>query len=246
MREVEAPMKPSALSNWIFWGVLSGLMSMVLVAAWQGLSAPTPQVVEVKKPGEVPTPLQLLQRRVDAGDPEAQRLMALRYRDGNDVLRSAEETLRLLNASIKGGDVQSIYELACIYDAGIPGVTGETDIAWNLFKDSAMAGNINAMAYLSEVYEGGSGLVPRNLIEAYAWRSLAIFIGSQSTASVPPKWNGPATKRVPISGYAVPSDFIYNAQRWLSFISLTNADILLAQKRSRELLKEIEVNKAKK
>lgn len=272
MREVEAPMKPSALSNWIFWGVLSGLMSMVLVAAWQGLSAPTPQVVEVKKPGEVPTPLQLLQRRVDAGDPEAQRLMAIRFLSGDGVLRSAEESKKLYDLSVSGGNAQATYELACLHDTGFLGFPRDGVMAWDLYSRAAKAGQINAMGYVSEAYEGGPA---KDLVAAYAWRSLTIHLhqlsGQPSRISFKVNgslgWMGIATYDPDYASGSYPSyassrndpsydDYtnrstelhVLRQEEWLNRISgkLSNADILLAQRRSRELLKDIEAKKAQK
>jgi hypothetical protein len=270
MREVEAPMKPSALSNWIFWGVLSGLMSMVLVAAWQGLSAPTPHVVEVEKPGEVLTPLQLLQSRVDAGDPEAQRLMAIRFLSGDGVLRSAEESKKLYDLSVSGGNAQAMYELACLHDTGIPGFPRDGVMAWDLYSRAAKAGQFNAMGYVSEAYEGGP---TKDLVSSYAWRSLAIHFYqlSERQSNISFMVNG-SLGWMGVANYD--QDNIYGSYRpssrndssyyeytrestslrvirhdvWLNRISrkLSDTDILLAQKRSREILTEIESKKSKK
>lgn len=256
MREVEAPMKPSALSNWFFWGVLSGLMSMVIVAAWQGPSAPTPQVVEVKKPGEVLTPLQLLQSRVDAGDPEAQRLMAIRYLVGDGVLRSAEESKKLYDFSVAGGDAQAMYELACLHDTGRPGFPRDGVVAWGLYLRAANAGQIDAMGYISEAYEGSRGL--HDLVAAYAWRSVAIHLYRLSVerSDIYIKtdgslgWMGIEQYERAYASFDYQSTFlrVVRHDEWLQRIEtkLQHAHVLVAQKRSRELLKEIEAIKAKK
>ena len=252
MREDHPISRSSDLPQWVFLGVL---MSLILLTASLGPAKSTEagqpsnpsqtSTAQRRDPDAQLTPLQALQRRVEAGDPEAQRLMALRYRDGDGVLRSAEETMRLLGASARGGDMQSTYELACIYDAGIPGVRSQPEIAWKLFNDAAMAGHVDAMWYLSESYlRGGSG-IPYNPIEAYAWRSLAMYIGSQSSASVYLNWRGPASRGSSGSSEQISSGGSIS-QYWLAKIPVSNADILLAQKRSRELLAEIEAKKAKK
>ena len=252
MREDHPISRSSDLPQWVFLGVL---MSLILLAASLGpakssevsrpFNPPQPATVQKQDPDAQLTPLQALQRRVEAGDPEAQRLMALRYRDGDGVLRSAEETMRLLGASARGGDMQSTYELACIYDAGIPGVRSQPEIAWKLFNDAAMAGHVDAMWYLSESFlRGGSG-IPYNLIEAYAWRSLAMHVGSQSSARVYLNWSGPAGRGSSGSSEQISSGGRIGGE-WLRRIYLSDGDILLAQKRSRELLAEIEAKKPKK
>ena len=262
MREVEAPMKPSALSGWIFWGVLSGLMSMVLVAAWQGLSAPAAQGVEAKKSGEVLTPLQLLQRRVDSGDSEAQRLMAIRFLSGDGVLRSAEESKKLYDLSVSGSNAQAMYELACLHDTGHPGFPRDGVVAWDLYLRAANGGQIDALGYISEAYEGDRAL--KDLVASYAWRSVAIHLSrlSEARLSISIKTNGSLGWMGISNDYLAsrndPSYSDYNPQSallrvlrhdvWLQRIEkkLSDADILLAQRRSRELLGQIEANKAKK
>ena len=252
MREDHPVSRSTDLPQWIFIGVL---MSLILLAASLGpaksteagqpSNPPQTSTAQRRDPDAQLTPLQALQRRVEAGDPEAQRLMALRYRDGDGVLRSAEETMRLLGASAQGGDLQSAYELACIYDAGIPGVRSEPKIAWKLFNDAAMAGHVDAMWYLSESYMRGGSEAPYNLIEAYAWRSLAMHIGSQRSAPVYLNWSGPASRGSSGSSVQISSGGRID-DAWLRRIYLPDADILLAQKRSRELLAEIEAKKTKK
>jgi TPR repeat protein len=252
MREDHPASRSSDLPQWIFVGAL---MSLILLAASSGpaksseanqsSNPPQPATSPKPDPDAQLTPLQALQRRVEAGDPEAQRLMALRYRDGDGVLRSAEETMRLLGASARGGDLQSTYELACIYDAGIPGVRSQPDIAWKLFNDAALAGHVDAMWYLSESYlRGGSG-IPYNCVEAYAWRSLAMYLASQRSAPVYLNWRGPAGRGSSGSSEQISSGGGIS-EYWLAKIPVSNADILLAQKRSRELLAEIDAKKAKK
>ena len=253
MREDHPVSRSTDLPQWIFIGVL---MSLILLAASLGPaksteagqpSNPSPlSTAQRQAPDAQLTPLQALQRRVEAGDPEAQRLMALRYRDGDGVLRSAEETMRLLGASARGGDMQSTYELACIYDAGIPGVRSQPEIAWKLFNDAAMAGHVDAMWYLSESFlRGGSG-IPYNLIEAYAWRSLAMHVGSQRSARVYLNWSGPVSRGSSGSSEQISSGGRIGGEWLRNRIYLSDGDTLLAQKRSRELLAEIESKKAKK
>ncbi len=252
MREAEPPDRPTLFRSRISLVLLVGVISFAIVALWLRF-APAPErpaqasgpVTLTKKSDEVLTPIQALQKRVDAGDPEAQRLMAIRYRDGDGVLRSAEETLRLLNAAIKGGDIQSLYELACIYDSGEPGIPTQPITAWLLFNEAAINGNLDAMWYVSEVHMRGASGIQFNPIEAYAWRSVALHLGSQSSARISLNWSGPRSR----GSSGADETFIAgkSSSRYLSVgVRLSDADILLAQKRSKELLKEVEANMAKK
>ena len=157
MREGEIPDKRSILRSWLFWGLLSGLTSAAVVFLWLGLAPGSTPGIQFKKADEVLSPLHALQKRADAGDPEAQRLMAIRYRDGIGVLRSAAETKRLLELSISAGNAHAMYELACLYDGGMPGIAADEEKAWDLYVKSAEYGHINSAAYVSEALSFGVG-----------------------------------------------------------------------------------------
>jgi TPR repeat protein len=261
MREAETPDKRSILRSWLFWGLLSGLTSAVVVTLWLRFTSASAQVSQENKAEDALSPLPALQRRVDAGDPEAQRLMAIRFLSGDGVLRSAEESKKLYDLSVSGGNAQAMYELACLHDTGHPGFPRDGVMAWDLYSSAAKAGHINAMGYVSEAYEGGP---TKNLVSAYAWRSLAIHLYqlSERRSYISFKVNG-SLGWMGIEAYDQSyrndsSYFSYTTQatslsvisheEWLNRVSrkLSHADILLAQKRSRELLKDIEAKKAKK
>lgn len=251
MREDHPVSRSSDLPQWIFLGVL---MSLILLAA--SLGTPNSDVsARVAKHGqqEKLTDLQLLQRQVDAGDPEAQRLMALRCRDGVGVLRSAAETTRLLELSISGGNVHAMYDLACLYDGGMPGVAADDEKAWDLYLKSAEHGHVNGAAYVSEALSFGVGVVKDNhLVEAYAWRSVVTYLHEhiQDASFIIINMKGrrgfmniDMDDATYASGGAVHSTTL-----WLRRLEkrLSVQGILEAQKRSRELLTEIEAKKAKK
>ena len=268
MREADAPKASTDLPQWAF---ISVLMALILLAA--GLGSPkSASSAQAAKQGqeEKLTDLQLLQRRVDAGDPEAQRLMAIRFLSGEGVLRSAEESKKLYDLSVSGGNAQAMYELACLHDTGTPGFPRDAAVAWDLYFRAAKGGQINALAYVSEAYEGGP---TKDFVAAYAWRSVAIHLHqlSEQRPSISFKvngslgWMGIATYDPEyVNGSYGPSyrnDHSYSDytnrstslqvlrhEEWLNRISrkLSDADILLAQKRSRELLAEVEAKKAKK
>ena len=270
MREDHPISRSSDLPQWVFLGVL---MSLILLTA--SLGTPNSDVsAHVAKQGqqEKLTDLQLLQRQVDAGDPEAQRLMAIRFLSGDGVLRSAEESQKLYDLSVSGGNAQAMYELACLHDTGTTGFPRDGAMAWDLYFRAAKAGQINAMGYVSEAYEGGPA---KDFVSSYAWRSLAIHLsqlpGQRANLSFKVDgslgWMGIATYDPDYTSGLYPSysssrndpsyaDYtnrstqlgVLRQEEWLNRITrkLSDADILLAQKRSRELLAEIEANKAPK
>ena len=261
MREAEIPDKRSILRSWLFWVLLLGLISAGAVALWLRSAHASAQATQVMKAGEALSPLQALQRRVDAGDPEAQRLLAIRFLSGDGVLRSAEESKKLYDLSVSGGNAQAMYELACLHDIGITGFPRDGVIAWDLYSRAAKAGQINAMGYVSEAYEGGPA---KDLVAAYAWRSLAIHLYQISERRLVISFhvNG-SLGWIGIShydhNYGNDSSYVDYTTRstslsvlrheeWLNRITrkLSDADILLAQKRSRDLLAEIDAKKAKK
>jgi len=260
MREADAPKASTDSPQWIFISVLMGL---VLLAASLGspnsaASAPAAQ----QGPEEKLTDLQRLQRRVEAGEPEAQRLMAIRYLNGDGVLRSAEESKKLYDLSVAGGDAQAMYELACLHDTGQPGFPRDGVVAWGLYSRAANAGQIDAMGYVSEAYEGNRDL--QDLVAAYAWRSVAIHLRrlSEGRSDIHIKtdgslgWMGIEDKGA--NYLNDPSYFDYNARttllivlrhdEWLRRIEkkLQDDHVLVAQRRSQEILRQIEAKKAKK
>ena len=270
MREAEIPDKRSILRSWLFWGLLSGLISAVVVTLWIRFTPASAQAGQVIKAAEALSPLQALQLRVEAGDPEAQRLMAIRFLSGDGVLRSAEESKKLYDLSVSGGNAQAMYELACLHDTGTTGFPRDAAMAWDLYFRAAKSGQIDAMGYVSEAYEGGPA---KDLVAAYAWRSVAIHLhqlseqrpgisfkvngslGWMGIATYDPDYSngsyGPSSRNDPsYVGYTNRSTElgVLRQEEWLNRITrkLSDADILLAQKRSRELLAEIEANKAKK
>lgn len=253
MRESEILDKRSALRIWLFWGLLSGLTSAVVVTLWIRFTPASVKIEQVIKVEEALSPLQALQLRVDAGDPEAQRLMALRYRDGVGVLRSAAETTRLLKLSISAGNANAMYDLACLYDGGMPGVAADEEKAWELYMKSAEYGHVNGAAYVSEALSFGAGLVSKNhLTEAYAWRSVATYLhetcrdGSKIIINIKGR-RGFMNLDMYDATYSS-SDTVFSTSLWLRRLEkkLSNQDILLAQDRSREILAQIKAKNAKK
>lgn len=253
MREAEIPDKRSILRSWLFWVLLLGLISAGAVALWVRFTPASAQASQVMKVEEGLSSLQALQRRVDAGDAEAQRLMAIRYRDGIGVLRSAAETKRLLELSISAGNAHAMYELACLYDGGMPGVAADEEKAWDLYVKSAEHGHINAAAYVSEALSFGVGIVKKNhLTEAYAWRSVAAYLheacrdGSRIIINIKGR-RGLMNIDMYDATYSS-SDAVGSTTLWLRRLEkrLSVQDILVAQDRSREILAQIQAKRAKK
>ena len=262
MREAEIPDKRSILRSWLFWGLLSGLTSAAVVFLWLGIAPSSTPEIQVKKAEAVLSPLQALQLRVDSGDCEAQRQMAFRFLFGNGVLRSAEDSKRLYDLSVSGGNAQAMYDLACLHDSGAPGFVRDAALAWGLYQRAAKAGQIDAMGYVSEAYEGSSDVI--DLVASYAWRNVAIHLSRSSEGEqvIRIKTNGSrGWMGINTRHYYDAKDtsyFDYNNQsvlltvrspdEWIRRLErkLSDTDILVAQKRSKEILKEIEASKLKK
>jgi hypothetical protein len=247
MREDHPVSRSSDLPQWIFLGVL---MSLILLTASFG--TPNSDVsAHVAKQGqqEKLTDLQLLQRQVDAGDPEAQRLMAIRYRDGIGVLRSATEMKRLLELSIKAGNNDAKYDLAVLQDTGFPGVGLQEQQAWANFYDAARSGHVPSMAYIAEACALGD---EKYLIESYAWRDLTILFSTDKVTYIWVHGNGSRGAFGKATDYKGGFDILLSnlewREKWLKEVSskMSRDDIIAAQKLSRELLAAIEAKKAKK
>lgn len=256
MREDHPVSRSSDLPQWVFLGVL---MSLILLTASLGPAKSTEagqpsnpsqtSTAQRRDPDAQLTPLQALQRRAEAGDPEAQRLLALRYRDGDGVLRSATETKRLLEMSIAAGNEDARYDLAFLQDTGFPGIGLQELQAWANFYNAARSGHIPSMAYIAEACAQGEG---QHIIESYAWRDLTIHLSADKITSIWVHGNGSRGAFGKATDYKGGFDILLSnlewREKWLKEVSskMSRDDIIAAQKLSRELLAAIEAKKAKK
>ena len=166
----------------------------------------------------------LYEKDASQGGARAAHALALLYLDGNGVIKDVEVALKWLKKSSEGGYMEAKKSLGRMYDYGIM-VAIDRVTASKYYMEVALSGDVDCQRVMGARFSQGLGLsgdanpgLSNDLNEAYAWYNVAASNGdSQASAS-----------REEIAK------------------SLNAEQILAAQKRSREILKEIEAKKAKK
>jgi TPR repeat protein len=142
--------------------------------------------------------------------------LAFLYLNGDGVIKDTEEALKWFRRASEGGYVESKRILGNLYHSG-QNVAADPVMASKLYLEVAMAGDVECQRVMGVRYQHGFG-VSADLEEAYAWFNIAASNGDSQAAGL----------REDVAK------------------SLESEPILAAQKRSRELLKEMEAKKAKK
>jgi TPR repeat protein len=142
--------------------------------------------------------------------------LALLYLSGRGVIKDVEEALKWFKRASEGGNIDAKKSIANLYDTG--GEVGyDATMASKLYLEVALTGDVWSQRLLGFRYRNGNGLSVDS-VESYAWFNVC----------------------------ASSDDSVAAMERDEAAKTLTRAQILAAQKRSREILKEIEAKKAKK
>ena len=108
---------------------------------------------------------QIMQEVADTGDPIAQALMGLRFRDGSGVAQDAAQAVRLFQSSAQSGNMLGQALLAAATETGLGGLTGGIAAALPLYQAAAGQGQLDAILRLAEANAAGLG-TPGNNDEA--------------------------------------------------------------------------------
>ena len=160
--------------------------------------------------------IRLFRLAIVRGSHSAATYLAYLHLIGNGVIKDDEEAARLLRIASDAGDIEAKKRLGGLYHDG-KGVATDLAMASKLYLEVAISGDVECQRVMGSRYQQGLG-VPADYVEAYAWYNVCSASGDELAAK----------SRESL------------AQNMLA------DQIAAAQKRSRELLAEIEAKKAKK
>lgn len=160
--------------------------------------------------------IRLYRLAIDRGSYGAARSLAYHYQNGEGVIKDDEEAAKLYKVASDAGDIEAKKSLGNLYHEG-KGVVTDFEKASKLYREAAILGDIDCQRVMGSRYQQGLG-VTADYVEAYAWYNVCSASGDELAAK----------SRESL------------AQNMLA------DQIAAAQKRSRELLAEIEAKKAKK
>ena len=112
--------------------------------------------------------LKVLEEKAEAGDAEAETLLALAYHSAALLRNDESEALRLLKRAADQGYVAAEESLGILYSAGIgmPRPNPEEALAW--YRKAAQHGSIDAATNIATMYATADG-VPRDMDVAITW-----------------------------------------------------------------------------
>jgi TPR repeat protein/AcrR family transcriptional regulator len=117
-----------------------------------------------------------LRRLAEAGDPQADLLMALEYLDRHGAAANDPAAFDWLSRAAARNQPLAQYDLGLMYENG-RGVKADAAQALHWFESAALKGNRRAMHSLATAYAEGWGTA-KNLTEAARWYARAAQLGS--------------------------------------------------------------------
>lgn len=151
-----------------------------------------------------------------AGDEAACHRLGMIYLEGDGAIKDYETAVKWFKVSADAGSIRTKKQLALMYQQGL-GVTLDLTQSFKLYLESAMSGDRESQLIVAAKYFSGLG-VTKDPSESYAWYNICAANGDEDSAR---------------ARETIAKDLDFNQKRH-------------AQKRSRELLAEIEAKKAKK
>lgn len=158
---------------------------------------------------------QWYRKAADQGFAEAQYALGVMYRNGEGVAKDAAEAVKWFLKAAEQGNARAQATLGMMFYRG-EGVEPKPVEAARWYRKAAEQGNAPAQSILGMMYSSGLG-VPKDEIEALAWSNVAAASGDKGAAG----------------------------NRDMLESRLGQQATLIAQQRSRELLKEIEAKKSR-
>lgn len=116
--------------------------------------------------------LELYQLSADQGYAEAQYNLAVAYDTGNDITQDKDKAYYWYNKAAEQGYSDAQNNLGTMYENG-EGVAIDYNKAFLLYKQSAENGSVTGQYNIAEMYANGKGPIKQDLIQAYAWFSVA-------------------------------------------------------------------------
>ncbi|MDF0666708.1 MAG: tetratricopeptide repeat protein [Nitrospira sp.] len=119
-------------------------------------------------------------KRAQAGDPNAQNELGLRYSEGRGLPQNYHEAKDWFKRAADQGHANAQVNLGTLYSLG-RGAPYSDPMALYWFQKAAEQRNALAFAKLGMMYERGRA-VPQSLIDAHMWYSLSIAHGEKRAA----------------------------------------------------------------
>ena len=160
--------------------------------------------------------VRLYRQAAEKGDLYGCSQLGLLYKNGDGVIKDAQQAVKWLKIASDSGYTDAKKNLGNLYQSG-EGVPQDLIRASKLFLEVAVSGDVECQRVIGVRYQLGIGF-PIDLVESYAWYNIGASAGDDQSAK----------SREEVAA------------------SLSAEQLIAAQKRSRELLVEIEAKKAKK
>lgn len=190
----------------------------------------------------------------DKGNASAQRLLGVMHQQGNGLIKDYEEAFRYYKLSADNDYALAQFDVGVMYEKGM-GVEQSFSSAFNYYLLSCSQGNVSATRALAGLMDNGNGTE----MDKFKATKFYIKVGLSGDHEV----QRALGCRFETPGYVLSGVDLIESYAWYNVSAasgnegaikgrtdveakLKPAEIALAHKRSRELLKEIEANKAKK
>ena len=144
----------------------------------------------------------------ERGEVEAQMALAERYATGRGVAMDLEQAAQWYRRAAEQGDSESQYRLALLYDYGA-GVSADSAQAVAWLRKAAEQGESRAFRILGAFYAKGE-VVDRDVVQSYMWFNISALRG----------------------------DLVAQKFREIIAITMTPAEIILAEKMARAWLRK--------
>jgi TPR repeat protein len=133
--------------------------------------------------GDYQGAMNLLRPLADQGDATAQFGVGWMYWNGISVKPDAVEAVKWYRKAADNGDARAQFNLGLIYWWGMGNVPRDYTESAKWYRKAADQGDNSAQISLGKMYEYGAG-VPRDLVQAYLWCSVAQAANSRIPTSL--------------------------------------------------------------
>jgi TPR repeat protein len=156
--------------------IFTQVTALIFLAASATAQAGLQEGINAYRYGNFAVALKELKPLAEKGDAKAQWYLGNMYSDGNGVRQSHKKAASLYRKSAEQGHAAAQFSFAVMCERGI-GVPKSDKQAASWYHKAAEQGHAEAQYTLGTMYEHGRGAVPKDLVQAYRWFSLAVANG---------------------------------------------------------------------
>ena len=131
---------------------------------------------EAFRKGDYKTAVREYRKAAEEGDALAQFSLGQFYEQGSIVPKNDTEAVKYYTMAAKNEHPDACYKLAKCYAEGLLGLQKNDTESAKWYERAAENGSFLSLIPLGNIYEKGKG-VPKDLIKAYMWYSLALGEG---------------------------------------------------------------------